>query len=129
MPAHTYSTPDIAHAHYVLFLMIRRPPRSTLFPYTTLFRSIRRFSVRPRARRLLGSGDFGEGTPQVHRGSALARRSPPGNRAVEGPIDLEDRRPVAIPFELAPVARWQAMAGQAQYLPGSDVEQDGAGWG
>src|SRR5260370_1662957 len=24
------------------FLMIRRPPRSTLFPYTTLFRSIRR---------------------------------------------------------------------------------------
>src|SRR3712207_7622222 len=23
--------------------MIRRPPRSTLFPYTTLFRSIRRF--------------------------------------------------------------------------------------
>src|SRR5439155_24110918 len=24
----------------VLFLMIRRPPRSTLFPYTTLFRSI-----------------------------------------------------------------------------------------
>src|ERR1043165_6778652 len=24
----------------VLFLMIRRPPRSTLFPYTTLFRSM-----------------------------------------------------------------------------------------
>src|ERR1043165_10024040 len=24
----------------VLFLMIRRPPRSTLFPYTTLFRSL-----------------------------------------------------------------------------------------
>src|SRR5687768_18165874 len=31
------------HKHYILpsffFLMIRRPPRSTLFPYTTLFRS------------------------------------------------------------------------------------------
>src|SRR3712207_8540707 len=26
---------------YVFFLMIRRPPRSTLFPYTTLFRSKR----------------------------------------------------------------------------------------
>src|SRR2546430_4327807 len=25
--------------------MIRRPPRSTLFPYTTLFRSIRRFLI------------------------------------------------------------------------------------
>src|SRR3712207_9359743 len=30
----------LSHAMYVLFfLMIRRPPRSTLFPYTTLFRS------------------------------------------------------------------------------------------
>src|SRR5438270_9721096 len=28
------------------FLMIRRPPRSTLFPYTTLFRSGRRWSGR-----------------------------------------------------------------------------------
>src|SRR6266581_7325394 len=26
---------------FVFFLMIRRPPRSTLFPYTTLFRSPR----------------------------------------------------------------------------------------
>src|SRR5688572_32108363 len=25
--------------------MLRRPPRSTLFPYTTLFRSVRRFSA------------------------------------------------------------------------------------
>src|SRR2546427_4968770 len=25
------------------FLMIRRPPRSTLFPYTTLFRSVQRW--------------------------------------------------------------------------------------
>src|SRR2546426_12213925 len=27
---------------FFFFLMIRRPPRSTLFPYTTLFRSIHR---------------------------------------------------------------------------------------
>src|SRR5207249_12294424 len=27
---------------YFFFLMIRRPPRSTLFPYTTLFRSVLR---------------------------------------------------------------------------------------
>src|SRR2546430_8225569 len=25
---------------FIFFLMIRRPPRSTLFPYTTLFRSV-----------------------------------------------------------------------------------------
>src|SRR4051794_41585786 len=38
---------------FFFFLMIRRPPRSTLFPYTTLFRSRcrRRGSARP-ARRL-----------------------------------------------------------------------------
>src|SRR2546427_5222997 len=27
------------HSFFFFFLMIRRPPRSTLFPYTTLFRS------------------------------------------------------------------------------------------
>src|SRR2546427_4341090 len=41
--------------------MIRRPPRSTLFPYTTLFRSHRRLSGRracgwPRARCLRAAG-------------------------------------------------------------------------
>src|SRR6266571_6674368 len=29
------------HVLFFFFLMIRRPPRSTLFPYTTLFRSQR----------------------------------------------------------------------------------------
>src|SRR6478609_11597860 len=28
-----------SHFSFFFFLMIRRPPRSTLFPYTTLFRS------------------------------------------------------------------------------------------
>src|SRR3712207_6916703 len=31
---------------FFFFLMIRRPPRSTLFPYTTLFRSSRTRSAR-----------------------------------------------------------------------------------
>src|SRR2546430_9464540 len=35
--------------------MIRRPPRSTLFPYTTLFRSKRAFAVRSSA----GPGESG----------------------------------------------------------------------
>src|SRR3712207_7821082 len=30
----------ILYVLYFFFLMIRRPPRSTLFPYTTLFRSV-----------------------------------------------------------------------------------------
>src|SRR2546429_6561306 len=38
---------------FFFFLMIRRPPRSTLFPYTTLFRS--RVSPNINGRRSLGS--------------------------------------------------------------------------
>src|SRR5260370_36358548 len=35
-----YFCDDVTHWHSsFFFLMIRRPPRSTLFPYTTLFRS------------------------------------------------------------------------------------------
>src|SRR5688572_32656689 len=34
--------------------MIRRPPRSTLFPYTTLFRSFHQISVRAREHRGFG---------------------------------------------------------------------------
>src|SRR2546429_9688350 len=38
-PIHFVSQHRIYHFLYFFFLMIRRPPRSTLFPYTTLFRS------------------------------------------------------------------------------------------
>src|SRR2546430_3994568 len=41
---------------FFFFLMIRRPPRSTLFPYTTLFRSIRRARVVPLRLETLGGG-------------------------------------------------------------------------
>src|SRR5438105_13786567 len=39
---------------FFFFLMIRRPPRSTLFPYTTLFRSLQMLRY-PVVSRLLGS--------------------------------------------------------------------------
>src|SRR2546429_9729502 len=32
---------------FFFFLMIRRPPRSTLFPYTTLFRSLLQPALQP----------------------------------------------------------------------------------
>src|SRR2546426_7704024 len=41
--------------------MIRRPPRSTLFPYTTLFRSVRRVLRAPESKTLdlcCGTGDL-----------------------------------------------------------------------
>src|SRR2546429_6589516 len=38
-----YDRCETYHSTFLIFffLMIRRPPRSTLFPYTTLFRSVR----------------------------------------------------------------------------------------
>src|SRR6266511_5974928 len=47
------NTPNIVQ-FFFFFLMIRRPPRSTLFPYTTLFRSCGRPSVLPRWCRVAG---------------------------------------------------------------------------
>src|SRR5256885_2704106 len=55
------------------FLMIRRPPRSTLFPYTTLFRSLRSpLDVgRVAGARLAGEGDaLGLGEHDARSGTA-----------------------------------------------------------
>src|SRR6266700_7098977 len=54
------------------FLMIRRPPRSTLFPYTTLFRSpsARRPGAAPRGHRLWA----GTGTRSEEHTSELQSR-------------------------------------------------------
>src|SRR2546428_5657426 len=41
--------------------MIRRPPRSTLFPYTTLFRSVgRRIKLRKHGREFIGLSPFNQ---------------------------------------------------------------------
>src|SRR2546430_5497454 len=61
------------------FLMIRRPPRSTLFPYTTLFRS--RFGHRIEGDRCESSGHV----PEV----ALAR--PPNERSEEHTSELQSQ--------------------------------------
>src|SRR5258708_12994131 len=50
---------------FFFFLMIRRPPRSTLFPYTTLFRSedaVRKMTSLPATTyRFTGRGELKEG--------------------------------------------------------------------
>src|SRR5258707_5756985 len=45
------TTPTLrpSHSRFSFFLMIRRPPRSTLFPYTTLFRSVEELEARTKA--------------------------------------------------------------------------------
>src|SRR6266480_5759504 len=54
---------------FFFFLMIRRPPRSTLFPYTTLFRS--RPRADPRVRRQDRDGETGH--RQLRRARAVLR--------------------------------------------------------
>src|SRR5690349_22850105 len=59
---------------FVFFLMIRRPPRSTLFPYTTLFRSAIVAAVR--------SGRLAESVLDAAVARVLRRRArtPPADR-------------------------------------------------
>src|SRR3712207_8360618 len=53
---------------FFFFLMIRRPPRSTLFPYTTLFRSDGgRSTVHGEQRPAQGGSHAPDGAHQLHR--------------------------------------------------------------
>src|SRR3712207_8229775 len=79
--------------------MIRRPPRSTLFPYTTLFRSRRRLRPPPAA----GPGDGRGDAAQPRAAPAGVRRDhgaaqpvpqplPPGRLAVPAGLDRKSTR-------------------------------------
>src|SRR3712207_7827892 len=61
---------------FFFFLMIRRPPRSTLFPYTTLFRSL--------------PGPHGGGEPRA-RGQDRPRHAP-APRSEEHTSELQSRQ-------------------------------------
>src|SRR3712207_9545085 len=58
----------LTHSYHFFFLMIRRPPRSTLFPYTTLFRSQRAVpgAQRHRDEFVPARGEPGAGEAQQH---------------------------------------------------------------
>src|SRR5256885_13077366 len=62
-------------AFVVFFLMIRRPPRSTLFPYTTLFRSVHWLMLRTS---LGGTQPTSERITVGERFNAIARAAPRG---------------------------------------------------
>src|SRR3712207_9205715 len=83
---------------FFFFLMIRRPPRSTLFPYTTLFRSLRVVSCASKpsphgAQRNAGIPDFaplhpGYVMPPSWPTSSPARR----RRSEEHTSELQSRQ-------------------------------------
>src|SRR6266545_7813002 len=74
--------PRFVFSLFFFFLMIRRPPRSTLFPYTTLFRSLAAPSVEGRR-----TGGRGRLPAQTRR-----RVDPAGAReAGSFQVDLSER--------------------------------------
>src|SRR3712207_9110817 len=86
---------SLAYCYYIVyffFLMIRRPPRSTLFPYTTLFRSVRsgarEDARRSRSRATRGSGMAAVGV-YVYSRDALVER---GLRSEEHTSELQSRQ-------------------------------------
>src|SRR3712207_8492134 len=80
---------------FFFFLMIRRPPRSTLFPYTTLFRSRHPCtdgSARPGGSRRRGPEP--SGCSRRHRAIPLRtpRGSAQGGRSEEHTSELQSRQ-------------------------------------
>src|SRR2546428_13007226 len=105
---------------FFFFLMIRRPPRSTLFPYTTLFRSLRRRRPAHTVRRCPDRGplrgglrerpDDLPGPRHRERRPRLDEREPSRRGARAGgdgaaPSDLPQPGSVAAPGPLAGAGR------------------------
>src|SRR5256885_16788578 len=80
--------------NFFFFLMIRRPPRSTLFPYTTLFRSLGlprpRLAVVGRLTRDRGGNRALTGQARQGRASNLGsrRRSEEHTSELQSPCNL-----------------------------------------
>src|SRR5206468_11722104 len=92
--SHRYTYSCIC-SHF-FFLMIRRPPRSTLFPYTTLFRSVREGAAGVRrANRRVGEDGARRQAEQGHRPPAEPPRAAGGRplrrRSEEHTSELQSR--------------------------------------
>src|SRR5258707_9130820 len=78
--------------------MIRRPPRSTLFPYTTLFRSVRVIGQLVIGKRAAGDDVRAHAPPstrEARRAPVLARRELPAlgrDRSEEHTSELQSRQ-------------------------------------
>src|SRR3712207_7738467 len=82
--------------------MIRRPPRSTLFPYTTLFRSAhaharaeefqRRPRERPEAHQVVGREQLARELSNCERGAMDSQRRDDGVRSEEHTSELQSRQ-------------------------------------
>src|SRR5258708_25423796 len=75
--------------------MIRRPPRSTLFPYTTLFRSL--FVSKPKSAQFFRAPSRPLGFRPAGSGAENAtNRLLPSDRGAESPPSFQERRALAV---------------------------------
>src|SRR5260370_4972406 len=89
------------------FLMIRRPPRSTLFPYTTLFRSSAT-ATKP-------SSSITPSTPEPSSPACAGTRSEEHTSELQSHLNLvcrlllekKNHRRSTIPRATTPAARWR----------------------
>src|SRR5258708_16918068 len=99
---------NVAFCYFFFFLMIRRPPRSTLFPYTTLFRSgpvmlVIDEMVEPSRRecgdKSLVQGDAGARDRRLEAVELALRRG--GASRLDRPVDAD----ALAPWRARPLAR------------------------
>src|SRR3712207_8309135 len=85
---------------YCFFLMIRRPPRSTLFPYTTLFRSRREgdpedafgFAGKGRFMAIINRTDYWQVAYVIEKGEYESVRAEGLERSEEHTSELQSRQ-------------------------------------
>src|SRR2546426_11309862 len=94
--------------------MIRRPPRSTLFPYTTLFRSPR---VSPDGRRVAYVRDDGKGTSML-RVLDAATGHPLAAHRVNGGVDYDWLGDTLVVTQLDFTSPWRIRSDLYRWVPG-----------
>src|SRR6266481_1615551 len=126
------------------FLMIRRPPRSTLFPYTTLFRSddVSRFQPEPEDLRACGDRDVAQARrPVVADSSPVEVLLPDEPRRLslhdesrsQRILGAEEQAALAIALRVVPGTRLLAQVtglhGDAEVFRAGPIEaQRAGGW-
>src|ERR1035438_1113581 len=95
-------------------LMIRRPPRSTLFPYTTLFRSLHAAVVTEVIAFTANQGHHGLFVVQVHQVLHVVLGAPIGLHSEEG--IWEDAAPNVVVVGPGPLRLIRRFAGEEQAM-------------
>src|SRR3712207_6923016 len=98
------------------FLMIRRPPRSTLFPYTTLFRSVTPRQLNPFCMSSLSSkAQFAWAAAARMTASQEARRCATTIRSEEHTSELQSRQYLVCRLLLEKKKKSNTMHNQSLY--------------